>query len=100
MGSCLERRVLVSRPGTRGPLITVLWRYFGCYSSHQWRLIYLSILLKSKFLKENMDFIEITEEALKVDEISAQVTDTCTGATSLFVGTTRDNFNGKKSCKT
>ena len=39
-----------------------------------------------------MDFIEITEEALKVDEISAQVTDTCTGATSLFVGTTRQVF--------
>jgi U3 small nucleolar RNA-associated protein 23 len=36
-----------------------------------------------------MDFIEITEEPLKVDEISAQVTDKCTGATSLFVGTTR-----------
>ena len=36
-----------------------------------------------------MDFIEITEEILKVDEISAQVTDKCTGATSLFVGTTR-----------
>jgi molybdopterin synthase catalytic subunit len=36
-----------------------------------------------------MDFIEITEEPLKVDEISAQVTDKGTGATSLFVGTTR-----------
>jgi len=46
-----------------------------------------------------MDVIEITEETLKVDEISAQVTDTCTGATSLFVGTTRDNFNGKKVVK-
>jgi len=46
-----------------------------------------------------MDFIEITEEPLKVDEISAQVTDKCTGATSLFVGTTRDNFDGKKVIK-
>ena len=46
-----------------------------------------------------MDFIEITEEPLKVDEISAQVTDKCTGATSLFIGTTRDNFDGKKVIK-
>jgi len=46
-----------------------------------------------------MDFIEITEEPLKVDEISAQVTDKGTGATSLFVGTTRDNFDGKKVIK-
>ena len=36
-----------------------------------------------------MDFIDITEEPLKVEDISAQVTDKCTGATSLFVGTTR-----------
>ena len=46
-----------------------------------------------------MDFIEITEEPLKVDEISAQVTDKSTGATSLFIGTTRDNFDGKKVIK-
>jgi len=46
-----------------------------------------------------MDFIDITEEPLKVEDISAQVTDKCTGATSLFVGTTRDNFEGKKVIK-
>jgi len=57
-------------------------------------------ILKNSISKETMDFIEITEETLKVDEISTQVTDKCTGATSLFVGTTRDNFNGKKSCET
>lgn len=46
-----------------------------------------------------MDFIEITENELQVDKISAQVTMESTGATSLFVGTTRDNFQGKKVVK-
>ena len=46
-----------------------------------------------------MDFIDISEDVLQVDQVSAQVTDTCTGATSLFVGTTRDNFQGKKVVK-
>ena len=45
------------------------------------------------------DFIHITEEPLEVQKISDQVTDTSTGATSLFVGTTRDHFQGKKVLK-
>jgi molybdopterin synthase catalytic subunit len=42
------------------------------------------------------DFIKITPDPLQVDQICAQVTTTTTGATSIFVGTTRDNFKGKK----
>ena len=45
------------------------------------------------------DFIHITEEPLEVQKVSDQVTDTSTGATSLFVGTTRDHFQGKKVLK-
>ena len=43
-----------------------------------------------------MDLIQITNTRLDVAAISDSVTDQCTGATSLFVGTTRDNFQGKK----
>ncbi len=39
--------------------------------------------------KLSMDFIEITPEKLQVEPISELVTDECTGATSIFVGTTR-----------
>ena len=38
----------------------------------------------------------MTTAPLDVGAISSSVTDPCTGATSLFVGTTRDNFQGKK----
>jgi len=43
-----------------------------------------------------MDLIKITPSQLDVGAISSSVTEVCTGATSLFVGTTRDNFQGKK----
>ena len=46
-----------------------------------------------------VDFIEITNEVLNVQAISEQVTETSTGATSIFVGTTRDYFQGKKVVK-
>ena len=45
------------------------------------------------------DFIHITEKALDVQEISEKVTEPSTGATSLFIGTTRDHFHGKKVLK-
>ena len=45
------------------------------------------------------EFIEITNEVLDVQAISEQVTETSTGATSIFVGTTRDYFQGKKVVK-
>ena len=42
------------------------------------------------------DLILITHNQLDVAAISASVTEECTGATSIFVGTTRDNFQGRK----
>lgn len=43
-----------------------------------------------------MDYIEITDEILDVNKISHMVTDPSCGAISIFVGITRDNFDGKK----
>ena len=43
-----------------------------------------------------MDEIVITASPLDISKISDSVTAPCTGATSMFVGTTRDNFQGKK----
>lgn len=44
----------------------------------------------------SMNFIHLTEQKLDVNEISERVTDESCGAISLFVGTTRDNFEDKK----
>ena len=38
------------------------------------------------------DLVKITEEPLDVAELTAAVTAPNTGATAVFVGTTRDNF--------
>ena len=46
--------------------------------------------------EEKKDFVELTQEPLDIGAISASVTAPSTGATSLFVGTTRDNFDGKE----
>jgi len=54
---------------------------------------------KKNLLYYTMDDINITHKPLDVGAISASVTDCNTGATSLFVGTTRDNFDGKKVVK-
>lgn len=43
-----------------------------------------------------MDHLKLTVDKLSVDEISDLVSDDSCGAISLFVGTTRDNFEGKK----
>lgn len=40
--------------------------------------------------------MDLTREPLDVGVIAASVTHPSTGATSLFVGTTRDNFEGKQ----
>ena len=48
---------------------------------------------------ETKDDIVITHSPLDVGAISTSVTDANTGATSLFVGTTRDNFEGKTVLK-
>ncbi|XP_068951395.1 molybdopterin synthase catalytic subunit isoform X2 [Petaurus breviceps papuanus] len=42
------------------------------------------------------DIIKITSEKLSVDEVSQLVISPVCGAVSLFVGTTRNNFEGKK----
>ncbi|XP_019496992.1 PREDICTED: molybdopterin synthase catalytic subunit isoform X2 [Hipposideros armiger] len=42
------------------------------------------------------DIIKFTAEKLSVDEVSQLVTSPLCGAISLFVGTTRNNFEGKK----
>jgi len=39
-----------------------------------------------------MDDVKVTAEPLRVGEIYDSVTHPSTGAVSLFVGTTRDNF--------
>lgn len=43
-----------------------------------------------------MDHLKLTVDKLSVDAISELVTDDTCGAVSIFVGTTRDNFEGKK----
>jgi len=45
------------------------------------------------------DEVRITHEPLEVDDVFVRATLPSTGATSLFVGTTRDNFDGKKVIK-
>lgn len=43
-----------------------------------------------------MNFTRLTKEKLDVNSISELVADETCGAISLFVGTTRDNFEDKK----
>ena len=42
------------------------------------------------------NFVKLTHDVLDVGQISDIVSDKSTGAVSLFVGTTRDHFEGKK----
>lgn len=42
-----------------------------------------------------MDYLKLTEEKLDINSINDLVADESCGAISLFVGTTRDNFEGK-----
>ncbi|XP_068219076.1 molybdopterin synthase catalytic subunit [Palaemon carinicauda] len=46
-----------------------------------------------------MDYINITAESLHVDEVTKLVTNSSCGAISLFVGTTRDTFEGQTVVK-
>lgn len=43
-----------------------------------------------------MDFVEITHEPLDVQRATALVTHASAGAIATFIGTTRDNFDGKR----
>ncbi|XP_042309982.1 molybdopterin synthase catalytic subunit-like [Sceloporus undulatus] len=45
---------------------------------------------------EPKDVIKLNHEKLSADEISALVVSPCCGAVSLFIGTTRNNFEGRK----
>lgn len=42
-----------------------------------------------------MNHLKLTPEKLSVEAITELVTSPTCGATSIFVGTTRDNFDGK-----
>lgn len=42
-----------------------------------------------------MDYVKLTQDVLSVEEVTSLITDPSCGAISLFVGTTRDNFQGK-----
>lgn len=42
-----------------------------------------------------MDYLKLTHEKLPVDKITEQVISPKCGAVSVFIGTTRDNFEGK-----
>lgn len=42
------------------------------------------------------DFVDVVEEKLNVEDIAAKATSSTSGAIALFIGTTRDNFDGKK----
>lgn len=43
-----------------------------------------------------MDIVKIGNKMLDINSIYSQVTAHSAGAVSLFVGTTRDNFEGKR----
>lgn len=43
-----------------------------------------------------MDHLKLTFDKLSVETISELVVDDSCGAVSVFIGTTRDNFEGKK----
>lgn len=45
--------------------------------------------------KTGADFVDMMEDRLSVEEITARVTSPTSGAIGLFVGTTRNNFDGK-----
>ena len=42
------------------------------------------------------NFVKLTVDVLSVGDVVSLVSDASTGAIAIFVGTTRDNFNGKK----
>lgn len=46
-----------------------------------------------------MDIVKLVEGRLNVNDISQSVKSPKCGAISLFIGTTRDNFDGLKVCK-
>ena len=49
--------------------------------------------------KRMSNFIQLTFDALNVSETVDMVSDASTGALSLFIGTTRDHFDGRTVVK-
>jgi len=49
----------------------------------------------SKFVSAAGDICEITYDVLQINEISQSVGSNAAGATALFIGTTRNSFEGK-----
>ncbi|XP_030048638.1 molybdopterin synthase catalytic subunit-like [Microcaecilia unicolor] len=45
--------------------------------------------------EEDKDIVKVTPEKLSAEEVSQMVVSPCCGAVSLFIGTTRNNFEGK-----
>ena len=43
-----------------------------------------------------MNIVKITKTPLNLNVLTGEVTSESCGAISVFLGTTRDNFNGKK----
>lgn len=65
------------------------------------RVVFLDInvvQISNRFRKlfYKMDFVDVVEEKLKVEDITNKVSSETCGAISMFVGTTRDNFDGKR----
>lgn len=46
-----------------------------------------------------MDIVDVTDKKLSVETVTDLVSDESCGAVSLFLGTTRDNFEGKQVLK-
>lgn len=45
---------------------------------------------------QRMDYVEVTEDQISTDQTTKLVSSPSCGAISVFIGTTRDNFDGKK----
>lgn len=50
-------------------------------------------------VSNTMDILKLVEGCLNVNDISQAVKSPKCGAISLFIGTTRDNFDGHQVCK-
>jgi molybdopterin synthase catalytic subunit len=52
--------------------------------------------VRRKYCSLTMNFVKLVNSKLSIDEISNVVSSPSCGATCLFVGTTRDNFENKQ----
>jgi molybdopterin synthase catalytic subunit len=43
-----------------------------------------------------MDFIKLVDSKISIEDVTTSVASSKCGATSVFIGTTRDNFEDKK----